>query len=162
MTIRSIFRAAAVSTISRAGSPRSNNRVTAIPSNSGSSAWSRSRCALWTTYVVTPFSYPAGLLEGGHEITARDLHSHGAGRSPHESGAPTTPPAARCDPSFRWKRPPTRQEREFYECSSPHLLRQPGPRPICPVFSMKTPPPQGHATGTSGSRACGHDDPSRW
>jgi nucleotide-binding universal stress UspA family protein len=27
-------------------------------------------------HVVTPFSYPAGLLEGGHEITARDLHSH--------------------------------------------------------------------------------------
>jgi nucleotide-binding universal stress UspA family protein len=27
-------------------------------------------------HVVTPFSYPAGLLEGGHEITARDLHAH--------------------------------------------------------------------------------------
>lgn len=26
-------------------------------------------------HVVTPLSYPAGLLEGGHEITARDLHS---------------------------------------------------------------------------------------
>jgi len=25
-------------------------------------------------HVVTPFSYPYGLLEGGHEITARDLH----------------------------------------------------------------------------------------
>jgi len=27
-------------------------------------------------HVVTPLSYPAGLLEGGHEITARDLHAH--------------------------------------------------------------------------------------
>jgi nucleotide-binding universal stress UspA family protein len=27
-------------------------------------------------HVVTPFSYPAGLLESGHEITARDLHAH--------------------------------------------------------------------------------------
>jgi len=27
-------------------------------------------------HVLTPFSYPAGLLEGGHEITARDLHAH--------------------------------------------------------------------------------------
>lgn len=27
-------------------------------------------------HVVTPFSYPAGLLEAGHEITARDLHAH--------------------------------------------------------------------------------------
>jgi nucleotide-binding universal stress UspA family protein len=27
-------------------------------------------------HVVTPFSYPAGMLEGGHEITARDLHAH--------------------------------------------------------------------------------------
>jgi nucleotide-binding universal stress UspA family protein len=26
-------------------------------------------------HVVTPLSYPAGLLEGGHEITARDLHA---------------------------------------------------------------------------------------
>jgi nucleotide-binding universal stress UspA family protein len=26
-------------------------------------------------HVVTPFSYPAGLLEAGHEITARDLHA---------------------------------------------------------------------------------------
>ncbi len=26
--------------------------------------------------VVTPLSYPAGLLESGHEITARDLHAH--------------------------------------------------------------------------------------
>ena len=25
-------------------------------------------------HVVTPFSYPYGLLESGHEITARDLH----------------------------------------------------------------------------------------
>jgi nucleotide-binding universal stress UspA family protein len=27
-------------------------------------------------HVVTPFSYPAGMLEGGHQITARDLHTH--------------------------------------------------------------------------------------
>src|SRR5271170_3379194 len=27
-------------------------------------------------HVVTPFSYPAGVLESGHEITARDLHAH--------------------------------------------------------------------------------------
>jgi nucleotide-binding universal stress UspA family protein len=26
-------------------------------------------------HVVTPLSYPAGVLEGGHEITARDLHA---------------------------------------------------------------------------------------
>src|ERR1017187_2139556 len=27
-------------------------------------------------HIVTPFSYPAGILESGHEITARDLHAH--------------------------------------------------------------------------------------
>ena len=27
-------------------------------------------------HVVTPFAYPAGLMESGHEITARDLHAH--------------------------------------------------------------------------------------
>jgi nucleotide-binding universal stress UspA family protein len=27
-------------------------------------------------HVVTAFNYPAGMLEGGHEITARDLHAH--------------------------------------------------------------------------------------
>jgi len=27
-------------------------------------------------HVVPPLSYPAGVFEGGHEITARDLHSH--------------------------------------------------------------------------------------
>jgi nucleotide-binding universal stress UspA family protein len=27
-------------------------------------------------HVVTPISYPLGILEGGHEITARDLHAH--------------------------------------------------------------------------------------
>jgi len=27
-------------------------------------------------HVVTPLSYPVGLLESGHEITARDLHAH--------------------------------------------------------------------------------------
>lgn len=26
-------------------------------------------------HVVTPLSYPAGILEGGHELTARDLHA---------------------------------------------------------------------------------------
>jgi len=27
-------------------------------------------------HVVTPLSYPVGMLESGHEITARDLHAH--------------------------------------------------------------------------------------
>jgi nucleotide-binding universal stress UspA family protein len=27
-------------------------------------------------HVVTPLSYPVGVLESGHEITARDLHAH--------------------------------------------------------------------------------------
>ena len=27
-------------------------------------------------HVVTPLGYPAGILESGHEITARDLHAH--------------------------------------------------------------------------------------
>jgi len=27
-------------------------------------------------HVVSPFAYPAGALESGHEITARDLHAH--------------------------------------------------------------------------------------
>jgi len=27
-------------------------------------------------HVVPPLNYPAGLLESGHEITARDLHAH--------------------------------------------------------------------------------------
>src|SRR5665213_547206 len=27
-------------------------------------------------HVVTPLNYPAGVLESGHEITARDLHAH--------------------------------------------------------------------------------------
>jgi nucleotide-binding universal stress UspA family protein len=27
-------------------------------------------------HVVSPFGYPAGLLESGHEMTARDLHAH--------------------------------------------------------------------------------------
>jgi nucleotide-binding universal stress UspA family protein len=27
-------------------------------------------------HVVTPLSYPTGVLESGHEITARDLHAH--------------------------------------------------------------------------------------
>ena len=27
-------------------------------------------------HVVTPLDYPAGMLESGHEITARDLHAH--------------------------------------------------------------------------------------
>ena len=27
-------------------------------------------------HVVPPLSYPAGVLESGHEITARDLHAH--------------------------------------------------------------------------------------
>jgi nucleotide-binding universal stress UspA family protein len=27
-------------------------------------------------HVVTPLGYPAGVLENGHEITARDLHAH--------------------------------------------------------------------------------------
>jgi nucleotide-binding universal stress UspA family protein len=27
-------------------------------------------------HVVTPLNYPAGVLESGYEITARDLHAH--------------------------------------------------------------------------------------
>src|ERR1700691_2619223 len=27
-------------------------------------------------HVVTPLSYPTGILESGHEITERDLHAH--------------------------------------------------------------------------------------
>jgi nucleotide-binding universal stress UspA family protein len=36
----------------------------------------RLRAEIILLHVVTPLSYPAGLLEGGHEITARDLHAH--------------------------------------------------------------------------------------
>src|ERR1700691_1597376 len=32
-------------------------------------------CELILLHVVTPMSYPAGILEGGHEVTARDLHA---------------------------------------------------------------------------------------
>ena len=35
-------------------------------------------------HVVTPFAYPAGLLESGHEITARDLHAHIVQRAEHD------------------------------------------------------------------------------
>ena len=35
----------------------------------------RFHAAMILLHVVTPLSYPAGLLEGGHEITARDLHA---------------------------------------------------------------------------------------
>jgi nucleotide-binding universal stress UspA family protein len=34
----------------------------------------RFRAELILLHVVTPLSYPAGMLESGHEITARDLH----------------------------------------------------------------------------------------
>jgi nucleotide-binding universal stress UspA family protein len=36
----------------------------------------RLRAEIILLHVVTPLSYPAGLLESGHEITARDLHAH--------------------------------------------------------------------------------------
>jgi nucleotide-binding universal stress UspA family protein len=36
----------------------------------------RLRAEIVLLHVVTPLSYPAGWLEGGHEITARDLHAH--------------------------------------------------------------------------------------
>jgi nucleotide-binding universal stress UspA family protein len=36
----------------------------------------RLRAEIILLHVVMPLSYPAGLLEGGHEITARDLHAH--------------------------------------------------------------------------------------
>jgi nucleotide-binding universal stress UspA family protein len=36
----------------------------------------RLRAEITLLHVVTPVSYPAGLLESGHEITARDLHAH--------------------------------------------------------------------------------------
>ena len=32
-------------------------------------------CEIMLVHVVTPLSYPAGVLESGHEITARDLHA---------------------------------------------------------------------------------------
>src|SRR5580693_9442803 len=32
-------------------------------------------------HALTPLSYPAGMLESGHEITARDLHAHVVQRS---------------------------------------------------------------------------------
>src|ERR1700733_11657953 len=35
-------------------------------------------------HVVTPLSYPAGILEGGHEITARDLDSHIVQQARHD------------------------------------------------------------------------------
>ncbi len=35
-------------------------------------------------HVVTPLNYPAGVLEGGHEITARDLHAHIVQRAQHD------------------------------------------------------------------------------
>jgi len=36
----------------------------------------RLRAEIILLHVVTPLSYPAGLLESGHQITARDLHAH--------------------------------------------------------------------------------------
>ena len=36
----------------------------------------RFRAEIVLLHVVTPLSYPAGFLESGHEITARDLHAH--------------------------------------------------------------------------------------
>jgi nucleotide-binding universal stress UspA family protein len=36
----------------------------------------RLRAEIVLLHVVAPLSYPAGLLENGHEITARDLHAH--------------------------------------------------------------------------------------
>jgi nucleotide-binding universal stress UspA family protein len=41
-------------------------------------AWSARRfhAEVALLHVVTPFGYPAGILESGHEIPARDLHAH--------------------------------------------------------------------------------------
>lgn len=59
-------------------------------------------------HVVTPFNYPAGLLESGHEITARDLHAHIVQRAEHEldqalrpelDGIPITRVLLRGDPA---------------------------------------------------------------
>jgi nucleotide-binding universal stress UspA family protein len=36
----------------------------------------RFQAELILLHVVTPFSYPYGMLESGHELTARDLHAH--------------------------------------------------------------------------------------
>jgi nucleotide-binding universal stress UspA family protein len=36
----------------------------------------RFRAEIVLLHVVTPLSYPAGFLESGHELTARDLHAH--------------------------------------------------------------------------------------
>jgi nucleotide-binding universal stress UspA family protein len=38
--------------------------------------WRAAFARIILLHVVTPLSYPAGLLESGHEITARDLHAH--------------------------------------------------------------------------------------
>jgi nucleotide-binding universal stress UspA family protein len=40
---------------------------------------------------VTPLSYPAGLLERGHEITARDLHAHIVQRAQNDLDQPLGP-----------------------------------------------------------------------
>jgi nucleotide-binding universal stress UspA family protein len=42
-------------------------------------------------HVVTPLSYPAGMLEGGHEITARDLHAHIVQRAQEDLDRVLTP-----------------------------------------------------------------------
>ncbi len=42
-------------------------------------------------HVVTPLSYPAGMLERGHEITARDLHAHIVQRAEEDLDRVLTP-----------------------------------------------------------------------
>ncbi len=59
-------------------------------------------------HVVTPLSYPYGVLESGHEITARDLHAHAVQRAqqdldrallPELDGIPVTRVLLRGDPA---------------------------------------------------------------
>ncbi|HXP85136.1 MAG TPA: universal stress protein [Bryobacteraceae bacterium] len=42
-------------------------------------------------HVVTPLSYPVGLLESGHEIAARDLHAHIVQRAQNDLDQPLGP-----------------------------------------------------------------------
>ena len=44
----------------------------------------RFRAEIILLHVVTPLSYPAGVLERGHEITARDLQAHVVQQAQHD------------------------------------------------------------------------------
>jgi nucleotide-binding universal stress UspA family protein len=51
----------------------------------------RFRAEMILLHVVTPLSYPAGILESGHEITARDLHAHIVERAQKDLDQPLRP-----------------------------------------------------------------------